>query len=650
EEIEQDGYETDVEINTRIEKLVKAQEDKEEKEAEIDSVIENYNEVTAKFPKESGAARVATELVTILMGEQGWMQEGDDLEEAITRRKSGLDEIGREGTVGLAQAQVTPIDESAETVNDAIARELGLMPDTSAQIVDEQAAFDNMVEKLKAAYEICAIRGPGYNYESTAETDADIDRLGQLWLEARVEDVGRLEAGDWNMLTGTSDGLTWSVREILLRVETCLGEMLAAQGWNELGQDIDTMLRDRERAKLEQMGADGEQAMDALIPDDIDDSLTEQAEQTGGVVQEGYLFPVDDKDDGIEEDTEDDYFRDVYVRGSITIGEGEITDRGEITAGTEISAEDEAAIIKALVDEVSVVSANIEIAVPDFTPVSLEDVRIIGIVRIMEGDENGARDIDSGGTTDIGLVYADIFDTSSSSTSTGVFFGNSFDIDTRAEADLERLDLALGVMGKLGSTLNIDGDASAGLKLNYSKDELKSSSSAEVDVAALFGAGTTDSVQTNDLETDRESYGINVHAAYEHDLNSFNLGSVKVDAGFTVGANAGVEYYDSQGTFNQLTTGDAGVVGSGEASVAFDDAFDDSGFGVHGGVFAEIGLQLSPEDANLDIDLSFGATVEDLGGGYPVYDQAFSPQGQPSGWDTERVDVTTTYIRIGLEF
>ncbi|MEM1037373.1 MAG: hypothetical protein AAGI14_11495, partial [Pseudomonadota bacterium] len=273
-----------------------------------------------------------------------------------------------------------------------------------------------------------------------------------------------------------------------------------------------------------------------------------------------------------------------------------------------------------------------------------------GIVRIMEGDENGARDIDSGGTTDIGLVYADIFDTSSSSTSTGVFFGNSFDIDTRAEADLERLDLALGVFGKLGSTLNIDGDASAGLKLNYSKDEVKSSSFAEVDVAALFGAGTTNSVQTNDLETDRESYGIGINASYEYSFGEFSIGGLNGSTGLTIGANGGLEYYDSQGTFSQLTTSDAGVVGSGEASVAFDDSFDDSGFGVHGGVFAEIGLQLSPEDANLDIDFSFGASLEDLGGGYPVYDQAFSPLGQPSGWDTERVDVTTTYVRIGLEF
>ncbi|MEM1036431.1 MAG: hypothetical protein AAGI14_06685, partial [Pseudomonadota bacterium] len=380
-------------------------------------------------------------------------------------------------SLGLAQAQVAPADETTEQTAERLAREQGFIrPNPTPEEAGEapksesnsQAAESELWSAadtravVERARELC--RG-GLDLSYKADDllslyDSVKDKQGDAKLSEQdrefFERCWRLRDTQRDQMT-TSDTLEDALTRRAMRnaADALVGEI---EGDDALRRD--KLFRDRSfesneellesniqkwqfdkyrfegedaeysSATLRNFGDDTKYLTDLMIyqgwmeeGDDLEEAIARRAQTVakpkGGVVQEGYLFPVDDKDDGIEEDTEDDYFRDVYVRGSITIGEGEITDRGEITAGTEISAEDEAAIIKALVDEVSVVSANIEIAVPDFTPVSLEDVRIIGIVRIMEGDENGARDIDSGGTTDIGLVYADIFDTSSSSTSTG---------------------------------------------------------------------------------------------------------------------------------------------------------------------------------------------------------------------------------------
>ena len=594
-------------------------------------------------------------------------------------------------SLGLAQAQVAPAEETTEQTAERLAREQGFIRRDPTPEELEQAAFDTMVGNLEAMIGICD-RDP----EFATNLENEIDELADLYLTSGVE---RFQ----------DDPKDTTTAALITKAQECLEGFLATQGWmdgraefSDRDPDIDEKIKKalayRSDARLEAaaitladaldpdtpqkevedtppetaagVSTDPEPGDDMFISDGnfgmgndfaemdnaegpLEDLSETPAEPKGGVVQDGYQFPVGEEETEIDDDYEDAWVP--RIRGWVGAGQGKISDRGAISAGTEIfGPEEEAPIVSAVVDEVSLFFVNVEVAAPklsgpDFLAGLFKDVRFTGGVTVMEGDENGARDIDSGGTTDIGLVYSDIVDTSSSSTSTGVFFENSFDIDTRAEAEVERLNVSLGVAGTAGSIY--DDALSVALKAMYTKDEVKSSSLAEVDVAALFGAGTANSVQTNDLETDRESYGINVHAVYEHDLNSFNLGSVKVDAGFTVGANAGVEYYDSEATFSQLTTGDAGVVGSGEASVAFDDTFDDSGFGVQGGVFAEIGLGLYPDDGeDFGVGLSFGISYEELGGGYPVYDQAFSPLGQPSGWDTERVDMTTTYVRLGLEF
>lgn len=593
-------------------------------------------------------------------------------------------------SLGLAQAQVAPAEETTEQTAERLAREQGFIRRDPTPEELEQAAFDTMVGNLEAMILICD-RDP----EFATNLENEIDELADLYLTSGVE---RFQ----------DDPKDTTTAALITKAQECLQGFLATQGWmdgqaefSDRDPDIDEKIKKalayRSDARLEAAAMNLADALDPDTPqEEVEDTPPETAagvstdpepgddmfisdgnfgmgndfaemdnaegpledlsetplEPTGGVVQDGYQFPVGDEETEIDGDYEDAWVP--QISGWVAVGQGNISDRGAISAGTEIfGPENEAPIISAVVDEVSIVSVNVEIAAPkmsgpDFLAGLFKDVRFTGGVTVMEGDENGARDIDSGGTTDIGLVYADIFANSSSSTSTGVFFGNSFDIDTRAEADVERLDVALGVAGTAGGIY--DDAVKVALAAMYSKDEVKSSSIAEVDVASLFGAGTGNSIQTNDLETDRESYGIGLEASYEQSFGKFGIGALEGILNFTIGANGAIEYYDSQGAFNQLTTGDAGVVGSGEASVAFDDSFDDTGFGVQGGVFAEIGLQLSPEDSNLNIDLSFGATAEDLGGGHPVYSQAFSPQGQPSGWDSERVDVTTTYVRIGIEF
>ncbi|MEO1642014.1 MAG: hypothetical protein AAFR74_01675 [Pseudomonadota bacterium] len=555
---------------------------------------------------------------------------------------------------GVATAQVAPADETAEQTAERLAREQGFIRPASTPEQLEQAAFDNMVKQLKLMDAICTRNDK--DPDRAPDLEDEIDELAQLYLSSGVE---RFEDNPRDISTGA----------LITRTQECLRGRLATQGWMdgqgefsardpEIDEKIKKALADRSDAKLKATALELAGGPDPDTPEEKVEDATSQPPEKGGVVQDGYLFPVGDEDDGIEEDTEiDDDYEDAWVpriRGWVGAGRGKISDRGAITAGTEIfGPEDEAAIISAVVDEVSLVFATVEVAAPkmsgpDFLAGLFKDVRFTGGFTVMEGDENGARDIDSGGTTDIGLVYSDIVDTSSSSTSTGVFFGNSFDINTRAEADVERLNLSIGLKG---TAVGIYDEAlSVALKAMYSKEEVRSSSFAEVDVASVFGAGTANSIQINDIQSDRESYGIGIDATYDVPVGEFSLGGFDGAAGLRFGAMGGVEYYESDGTASQLTTGDAGVVGAGEANVSIVNILDDSGFSLVGGAFGEVGLQLSPEDANLDITLTFGASFEDLGGGHGNYRQAFSPLGQPSGWDTARVDLTTTYVRIGVEF